>query len=692
MELAFCYIENYKNLEDIKFNFELKFEFDLEKKDNEYIINRKKVENMNQTPDFFDKNISNITGIIGENGTGKTSLLEALFKQFIRKNKKQVYKLNNNRNNNIDFDTIEYYNFIMLFKVSEDDYYYFSALNSNRVFFKKGNNSNKIAIESIDNLKQNNSLSYLYVDSILSKKPAKIEKSNLISKFDFSSSTLIEGYGGNIYAYASNELKREINFIIKYRDRKQLVKNTGVSFPQELHLSLPYNQNIKNLDEFYKEILVLFQEKISAFFQEQKHFVFTGNFLNVLEKLVDLNIEYLFKELGIKKEEFISILVKSEKDVKMGSQSIINEINHRLEIMREDLNLKKLSNKEIKKHENFKLNFDPLKKYLLEIDNNEKLEILFKQWVNRSGRKELSNILNFYIYVYMLLSNSNYSTNFRVESGEIVVKLNGKPNNDIKLFLNYFQNSQLEDSYIRYSYDIELSSGEKSILSLFSKLYSAFYEVNNKEKNWILFLDEPEAMMHPEWQRQVLKLLIDFIKKRKLKDFNVQLFITSHSPFLASDLPKENLIMLSKEADFSHGEDDFLRSIVKIVEPNSKKNTFAANIFNLYKNSFYVKSTFGEFGKYRIERLIELLTPDKEGNYRKEIEMKEKEIEYLIASIGERLISVKLNKMYKEYKKKSLKNKEALSIIRKFDNLSLEKKLFLLKKADFHNTTEGEVK
>lgn len=82
MELVYLWVEDYKNIKNQGFNFSPNFQCDFKAeydengrlKDNcELIINPKE----NQLKDFFGKNI-NITAIVGENGSGKSSLFNII--------------------------------------------------------------------------------------------------------------------------------------------------------------------------------------------------------------------------------------------------------------------------------------------------------------------------------------------------------------------------------------------------------------------------------------------------------------------------------------------------------------------------------------------------------------------------------------------------------------------------------------
>lgn len=71
MELVYLWVEKYKNIEKQGFNFSPRFECKYDEVKNELtIINENK-----EYVSIFPENI-NITAIVGENGSGKSSLLK----------------------------------------------------------------------------------------------------------------------------------------------------------------------------------------------------------------------------------------------------------------------------------------------------------------------------------------------------------------------------------------------------------------------------------------------------------------------------------------------------------------------------------------------------------------------------------------------------------------------------------------
>ncbi len=79
MELVYLWVENYKNIRNQGFNFSPRFECEF--KDGVLTIcdkKKKECKNNEYLENFFGENI-NVTAIVGENGSGKSSLYELLF-------------------------------------------------------------------------------------------------------------------------------------------------------------------------------------------------------------------------------------------------------------------------------------------------------------------------------------------------------------------------------------------------------------------------------------------------------------------------------------------------------------------------------------------------------------------------------------------------------------------------------------
>lgn len=206
--------------------------------------------------------------------------------------------------------------------------------------------------------------------------------------------------------------------------------------------------------------------------------------------------------------------------------------------------------------------------------------------------------------------------------------------------------------FFDFEWSPKLSSGHKAYLQLYSRIYNAI-KINTKRKendNILILIDEGELYFHPEWQRTYIDKLVEFIKAlydNFGKKVNYKVILSSHSPFVVADLPKENIILLGEKN-------------------RQLTNTFGANIYSLYKNSFFLKSSLGEFAQNKIKKTID----DLNGEDFLPAE-RIAEIEYIISSIGEPLIKDKLESMYL---KKIGKVEKLRMLDEKIRTLQLEKK------------------
>jgi len=151
----------------------------------------------------------------------------------------------------------------------------------------------------------------------------------------------------------------------------------------------------------------------------------------------------------------------------------------------------------------------------------------------------------------------------------------------------------------------------------------------SKEK-YIILLDEPEARLHPELARNFINELILFLSNFSEQNKKFQVVISTHSPFILSDIQSNNIIYLEKYSD------GYCKPI------KQKLNTFGANIHTLLKDGFFMTSTMGEFATNKIKEVISLID---EYNSEDITEKQKNEWLYIINSIGEPLIQNRIMKM-----------------------------------------------
>lgn len=191
------------------------------------------------------------------------------------------------------------------------------------------------------------------------------------------------------------------------------------------------------------------------------------------------------------------------------------------------------------------------------------------------------------------------------------------------------------------------SAGERAFLNIFSYLnsilefeYLSNHAINGINKNVLLLLDEPDLYCHPEWQREMLHEIIETLELL-YQEFNFHIIFSTHSPLFLSDMPRENVVLLDKTEDG-----------ICVVDEDINQ-TFGANIFDLYNNSFFLSSYIGEFALRKIAKTIKSISEW----YRQSVAISSNELknaEYMVGLIGEPVLQIKLKKMLRQIKEREL--------------------------------------
>lgn len=152
----------------------------------------------------------------------------------------------------------------------------------------------------------------------------------------------------------------------------------------------------------------------------------------------------------------------------------------------------------------------------------------------------------------------------------------------------------------RYS---NLSHGEKTVFSLFihiDEIIRDFYRTS-----CIILLDEPDLSLHPNWQ----KLLIsDLITNFSNKENFIQFIITTHSPFILSDMPPGNVTYFRKDSQTNKSYMD--------KDQSNKNKTFGANIHTLLSDNFFMNN--GLMGEFALKKISDIFSFHEEIKRKKE--------------------------------------------------------------------------
>lgn len=207
-----------------------------------------------------------------------------------------------------------------------------------------------------------------------------------------------------------------------------------------------------------------------------------------------------------------------------------------------------------------------------------------------------------------------------------------------------------------------LSSGEKQLIYTVSSILYHLFNLDSVSDNKIqykyinLVLEEIELYFHPEYQRQYVSFLrksIGRIGLEMIKSINI--ILVTHSPFILSDIPKNNILYLDVDDDtgFSTRQDP------------DKMKSFGANITDLLADSFFIKKgLIGDFAKERINEVLQWLHAEDEKKKKTKEKKKTKAAELpkfdsrkleknyyssIIDLVDEPLVRQKLRSMYVEF-------------------------------------------
>lgn len=219
------------------------------------------------------------------------------------------------------------------------------------------------------------------------------------------------------------------------------------------------------------------------------------------------------------------------------------------------------------------------------------------------------------------------------EYGAFIFDLNDKSERKkLKKFIQAYEKLVLNTPFILMQWR-QQSSGEENFIKIFARLYDVFLkEKKNFPSEITLIIDEADLYMHPDWQRRWLWEFMCIYKKIVKKIYGsrtpkLQLFFSTHSPFLITDLQEENVVLLKRD-------DGYLSTY---VDRKTKIKPFGSNIYDLLKTGFFLEDFIGEYSKNKIEEAID--------NIESKNPEKKKMSEFIIKRIGDEVFKSLIQEM-----------------------------------------------
>lgn len=551
MELVYLYIEKaYGEIYNMEINFSLNTEIKFHPKSKKIV----KKEITSSVPnDFFGENIINVSGIVGKNGVGKSTIIS--FLSFSSETADQ----NMNR-------------YFIIYKDHNNDYYVEGNINNilkNEVYkryFDKviiNNGCNKVIDNThLSDIEDGKKLKFIRVNTkkkcgsnnmfsrLWSSSPDKHAIFEFLSSDKFSDAFKISRK--NTIKINFNNYDYKTNFFIKNDDEDFLNYVKSIS-----------DEAFNILDEdLSNNIFAIQKVTINSNGKKEKYKNNKTKFIDLLYKVIYKNIIYfIFHWLYGDKDDF--------------------KIDPRLAL-------------------NYKKRVELVKRFLPKSAMGESSNNNIRSILNDEISEQINNSLgvnykfsNIYIDITRLIKLAGaVKDDFFMKDNSISIDINSKSISDkdiqsISGFLECLvklESSIYEISSLTLS---EFSSGEEYIIKTFAQIYN---KIENKENSmYVLLLDEYELHLHPEWARKFLHYLLNFLEGYNKTKF--QLVMTSHSPYLISDLPKECIRLIK----LNHNSERII---------STPKSSFANNYYDILKDNFFLDDTIGEFAKKKIEDCI----------------------------------------------------------------------------------------
>ena len=666
MELVYLWVEKYKNIHKQGFNFSSRFHCDYNPDKNELTIN----ENENYIPDFFGENI-NVTAIVGKNGSGKSGLSEAIL-----------------------LGSSRFYNSqskVKIFSIFwEKGKFFLNALGNEHLYIKAAYyNERTILLSSLRDLDVFTLHSSNAIDSFSSDFCNNIQESGYCGfMFDLETTPSQKNFfsfpdktNGIIDLNKINILNNKYMLYIYTKIGKEKIKYLLYVLNNDNQTNLYFTPDKFQLHfDFYKTYLKFIknenhQKILKIYFSDNGNTSNSKLNKDTLQKLTSLYIMFRLKEIKVgnlfdevnnnylNNESFVQLLKKFEK--------LIQDIEHYdKQINNSELDHKK--NLEAEKKSFIQNRLSDISNSVIAIFYNvKKIDLLVGKSI-KSLFYDIYTAIKYLHYILYVKDNFEY----------FYTKVPVLYHLEFLAELPYYIECELwmeHESGVDINFSA-LSYGEKVINRMFYNLFYFSENIKSKEyKNLILVFDEIENGLHPEWQRKfinfmhnILSVLID----EKMFDF-IHCIPITHSPFLLSDIPKQNIIFLD-----TYEEDEEVKSEkhkignCKVVNGlNGKEETFGQNIHTLLSDSFFMEDgLMGEFAKNKIQEIIDFLNDKKNIE---EISTRQEHIKKVIESVGEPFLKKKLLEMYyRRFKDEALKDDRRDELIAEKKRIEMELKKY----------------
>lgn len=585
MRIVFVWIESYKKLKNFQTSFSGKY--NIKYYEDRLVISENKL----FVEKFFKVNGSdidiNLSAIVGENGTGKSTILDMIVEYIehgmFSSNYIFVFESNGKIiiDSNFELGQIDLVDKNLEYEVIRDEPLDEFFKNQVTIFFSN--------VFDVRYFEYNEEFRKRYENKRLKYFP---QLKNI------STNSLLASYR-EPEDFLNQDFSKQIFFVNEYKTVLEVEKL--VNIPEKIYLktnSLEYH--FENLSYESEGFISAFENEdvASIYFNISTGDSFRKEIVKILIQSFCIQIGYLLKKYHIDDAIFIDTYTNAKKG------------NNFFEIIHKNLV------KEVKIHETKNNILKSIKK---------NLDVIYRDY---------QNLLE---YINEMDLKSDEMGNYLDSNSTITNE-----------FINFYKERFYSTNIVSF-YWSEMSSGQLSLLNLFGRFYDSLNEIQQdlmdeetysedenlslKEFEYLLLIDECDLYFHPQWQKDWLYYFLKLIEI--LFKGNVQVILTTHSPFILSDFPNTNVTFLSNKS----------KPLTISNEIEGSPRTFGANINELFTNSFFINDgLMGKFAKNKINSFIRDLlntTPD-------DVLKNKSELNMFIDLIGEPFIKNKLLQIYNE--------------------------------------------
>lgn len=615
MRIIYIWIETYKSIQKQEFKLRPDYNINFQRKDMYLSIDRN-VESIDEI--LYGKNI-NVTAIVGDNGVGKSTILD-----FIREIIFNLEELKKNASGFIVWEQdskLHVHSFMnQELKVDQNvklEKYFYLNEDFGLIYY-----SDSLDLKYYNNLFDDGEDAYTYPSEDDNYEIAPFRNREWI-QYNISTSYLIKKSSGNILKYFHEEIKKQLQL---YKEIKDDAENViPFPIPSVMTIEIMY-LDLKIFNNVLDDNLSSYEYMGTGHHGENNTKSYTIGLLKELEDIYrsktisikpltvnqlvqwDIFLLFLYNLLALRKEN------REDRD----DYSDI------------DSDLKQIFGSDIPDGEDdfFTIltgcfeketteSFSEYKDFYISLQNFLKTKSKQGCDIRFSIPGNILNALRetmFYEFGANHTKSLDMYQRILAEDNSVephyMKKLGWDGIREIDDFLRLFS------KYSQISYNVDflqcnwgMSSGENNLFCLFARLFDVM-KINqcDKLRNIIFLLDELDGSFHPKWQQRIMKSITEFIQKQ-YPEVKFQIILTTHSPVLLSDVPKENTV--------------FVKNKSKSEQVIKHEQTFAANIATLYYDSFFMEDgSIGEIAQSVIGNLIDTINETSEANIESDVERK----------------------------------------------------------------------